>query len=132
MKSYRKVIEVNIPARMAECNKDTPSGIVCPSCNAQITPSANFCPNCGNSLRAVSPATSVSRQIMVYLISFFLAPFGLWYAWKYLKQKDQTSKIIGAAAIALTIVAVALAIWMTAGLFNSVSQYLNSLRSLGF
>ena len=78
------------------------------------------------------PATSISRQIIVYLISFFLAPLGLWYAWKYLKQDDQTSKIIGTVAIALTIVAVALTIWTTAGLFSSVSQYLNSLRSLGF
>ena len=77
------------------------------------------------------PATSVSRQIIVYLISFFLAPLGLWYAWKYLKQDDQTSKIIGTVALALTIVAVSLTIWMTAGLYISVSQYYNSLRGLG-
>jgi hypothetical protein len=70
------------------------------------------------------PSTSVSRQIIVYLISFFLAPLGLWYAWKYLKQEDQTSKIIGAVAIVLTLVAVALTIWTTAGLFASLSPYL--------
>jgi hypothetical protein len=117
---------------MAECNIDTPPVIVCSSCNAKMMPSANYCSNCGNSLRTMPPATSVARQIIVYLISFFLAPLGLWYAWKYLKQDDQTSKIIGAVSIALTIVAVALAIWTTAGLFNLVSQYLNSLRSLGY
>jgi TRAP-type C4-dicarboxylate transport system permease small subunit len=70
------------------------------------------------------PSTSVSRQIIVYLISFFLAPLGLWYAWKYLKQDDQTSKTIGAVAIILTLVAVALTIWTTAGLFASLSPYL--------
>jgi hypothetical protein len=113
---------------MAESNMNTPLGIVCPSCNAEIMSSANFCPNCGRPLRTMPPATSVSKQIIVYLISFFLAPFGLWYAWKYLKQDDRTSKIIGAVAIALTIVAVALAIWTTAGLFNLASEYLNSLR----
>jgi hypothetical protein len=93
--------------------------------------SANYCHNCGNPLRAKPPATSVSRQLIVYLISFFLAPLGLWFAWKYLKQDDQTSKTIGAVAIILTIAAVALAIWTTAGLLKSADQYLNSLRGLG-
>jgi hypothetical protein len=116
---------------MPEYNKDTLPGIVCSSCNAQMTPFANFCPNCGKSLRAKPPGTSVPRQIIVYMISFFLAPLGLWYAWKYLKQDDRTSKIIGTAAIALTIAAVAVTIWTTAELFSSVSQYLNSLRGLG-
>ena len=74
---------------------------------------------------------SFSRQVIVYLISLFIAPFGLWYAWKYLKRDDEKSKIIGVVAIALTIVAVAVAIWTTAGLYNSVSQYLHSLRGLG-
>jgi hypothetical protein len=116
---------------MAECNMDTPPKIVCSSCNAPVKPSANFCLNCGNALRVMPPTTSASRQIIIYLISFFLAPFGLWYAWKYLKQDDQKSKIIGAVSIALTIAAVVLTIWTTAGLFNLVSQYLISLRSLG-
>jgi hypothetical protein len=107
---------------MAECNMDIPPGIVCSSCNTPMMWSANFCPNCGNSLRAIPPTTSVSRQIIVYLVSFFLAPFGLWYAWKYLKQDDRTSKIIGAVAIALTIVAVVLTIWTTAGLFPGQRQ----------
>jgi hypothetical protein len=112
-------------------NMDTLAGIVCSACHASVLPSANFCPNCGHPLRTTPPATSVSRQIIVYLISFFLAPFGLWYAWKYLKQDDRKSKMIGAASIALTIAAVAIAIWTTAELFSSIGQYLNSLRSLG-
>jgi hypothetical protein len=116
---------------MADRNMETPPGMVCSSCNAPVTVSANFCPNCGDSLKLMPPATSVFRQIIVYLISFFLAPFGLWYAWKYLKQDDRTSKIIGTVAIALTIAAIVLAIWMTAGLFKMANQYLNSLRSLG-
>jgi hypothetical protein len=78
------------------------------------------------------PATSVSKQIIVYLISFFLAPLGLWYAWKYLKQDDRKSKIIGAVVIALTIVSIAFAIWTAVGLFNSISQHFDSLPDLGF
>jgi TRAP-type C4-dicarboxylate transport system permease small subunit len=79
----------------------------------------------------MAPPTSVSRQLIIYLISFFLAPFGLWFAWKYLKQDDRKSKKIGVAAIALTIISVALAIWTMAGLFSSVSQLLKSFSGLG-
>jgi hypothetical protein len=117
---------------MVECAMEISPEIFCPSCNAPMMASANFCSNCGKSLRAKPPATSVSRQIIVYLVSFFLAPFGLWYAWKYLKQNDRKSKIIGAVAIALTIVAVAIAIWTTVGVYNLVSQYINSSYDLGF
>jgi hypothetical protein len=97
-----------------------------------MTSSTNFCPNCGKTLRARPPATSVSRQIIVYLISFFLAPFGLWYAWKYLKQDNRKSKLIGTVSIVLTIVAVEVAIWTSAKLFNLVTMYLNSLYDSGF
>jgi len=77
------------------------------------------------------PATSISRQIVIYLISFFLAPLGLCFAWKYCKQDDRKSKNIGIAAIALTIVSLAMAIWTAAGLLDSVSQLLKSFNGLG-
>ena len=109
---------------------ETPNGIICSSCNALMMPSANFCSNCGKALRLIPPSTTVFKQIIVYLISFFLAPFGLWYAWKYLKQDDRKSKIIGVVAIVLTGVAAALAIWATEGLFSLVNQYLGSFVML--
>jgi hypothetical protein len=117
---------------MVEYGMETSPGIICPSCNTQMISSANFCLNCGKALRAIPPATSVSKQIIVYLISFFLAPFGLWYAYKYLKQVDRKSKIIGAVAIALTVASITVTIWTAVGLFNSVSQYFDSLPNLGF
>jgi hypothetical protein len=109
---------------------DTLVGMVCSACNASRPSSVNFCPNCGRRLRAIPPATTLSRQIIVYLISFFLAPFGLWFAWKYLKQGDNKSKRIGVAAIALTIISVAITIWTMAGLYNSVSHYMRLLNGL--
>jgi hypothetical protein len=109
---------------------DALPGIVCPACSVSVQRSFTFCPSCGKPLRTSPPSTSVSRQIIVYLISFFVAPFGLWFAWKYLKQEDQQSKMIGVAAIVLTIVAVAITVWAMAGLFNSVSQLLNPMIGL--
>jgi hypothetical protein len=109
---------------------DTLIGMVCSACNASVPSSANFCPNCGKGLRAIPPATTLSRQIIVYLISFFVAPFGLWYAWKYLKQEDIKSRKIGIAAIALTVISIAITFWTMAGLYNSVSQYMRLLNGL--
>jgi hypothetical protein len=107
-----------------------PVGIICSACNASAPSSANFCPNCGKRLRAIPPETTLSRQIIVYLVSFFVAPFGLWFAWKYLKQGDSRSRKIGIAAIALTIVSIAITVWTMAGLYNSVSQYMKLLDGL--
>jgi hypothetical protein len=104
--------------------------MLCSACNAFIPSSANFCPNCGRRLRAIPPATTLSRQTIVYLISFFLAPFGLWFAWKYLKQDDIRSKKIGIVAIALTVISVAITFWTMAGLYNSVSRYMRLLNGL--
>jgi hypothetical protein len=117
---------------MVECNMEISRGRACPSCNAQMMSSDNFCSNCGKSLRTVPPGKSVSKQIIVYLVSFFLAPLGLYYAWKYLNQDDRTSKIIGVAAIALTIASIAIALWTASRLFNLLSQYFDLSPGLGF
>jgi hypothetical protein len=106
-------------------------GMDCPACNASVPSSANYCLNCGKRLRTIPPATSVLKQTVVYLVSFFLAPLGLWYAWKYLKQEDNKSRAIGVVAIVLTVISVAITVWTTARLFNSASQLLKSLSGLG-
>ncbi len=101
--------------------------IRCPACSASSPSPANFCPNCGRSLRRAILSTSAQKQIVIYLISFFLAPLGLWFAWKYIKQNDRKSKTIGIAAIALTVISVAITIWTMAALYNSIRQWFNLL-----
>lgn len=79
--------------------------IVCPSCKAQVPSYSYFCLNCGKKLRAKPLSTGVGRQIIVYLVSFFIPPFGLMHAYKYFRQEGTAAKIIGAAAVVLTIIA---------------------------
>ena len=80
--------------------------LLCPFCHTAITESAYFCSNCGKPLKAHPDSTSAGRQIIVYLVSFFLAPFGLVFAFKYLKQKDTKSRIIGTVSMTLTVLAI--------------------------
>jgi len=101
--------------------------IKCKECGHEISDEALVCPNCGKPQRDKAPAVSLSRQMTVYAVSLFLPPFGLWYAWKYLRQKDQKSKKIGYAAIILTIMSIIVTIWLIEKTVSSINQSLNSV-----
>lgn len=77
-----------------------------------------------------SLSTTIARQIFIYLLSFLLPPLGLWPGIKYLKQKDEKSRIIGFIAIVLTIISIALTVWFTLGFINVFNQQLNSSLNL--
>lgn len=71
------------------------------------------------------PSTTVGRQIFIYLLSFLLPPLGLWPAIKYLKQKDEKSRMIGFIAIILTIISTVITIWFSMGFIDTFNQQLN-------
>ena len=87
--------------------------IVCPKCKAAVSPEDYFCRNCGKALKSKPLSTSVGKQIVIYLVSIFLPPFGLGPAVRYLKQPDSKSKIIGWVAVALTVLSIILVIWLS-------------------
>lgn len=80
---------------------------ICPKCGAEVSEGDYFCHNCGFALKSRPEDLSIPKQIMIYLISFFLAPFGLGFAFSYLKQADRKAKTIGAVSLILTILAIA-------------------------
>jgi len=79
----------------------------CTICKQPIEVNWNFCPNCGNVLRIKPLSTSVLRQLVIYAVSFFLPPFGLGYAFKYLRQSDHKSRMIGIVSIIFTVLSIA-------------------------
>lgn len=93
-------------------NMETAFQIFCPKCKAEVSAEAYFCPNCGTALRSRQADTSVPKQILIYFVSFFLAPFGLGYAFSYLKQADRKSKMIGAVSLILTIASILAVIFL--------------------
>ena len=106
--------------------------IKCKECGHEISDEALVCPNCGKPQRDKLPSVSLSRQAAVYFVSLFLPPFGLWYALKYLKQKDGKSKKIGVAALILTIISIIVTIWFAERLVNSINQTLNSVNIFNY
>jgi len=104
--------------------------ILCPSCRMALPGTANFCSQCGRSLRAIAPPTTLSRQIALYLASFFLGPLAIGFAIKYFKQSDEKAKKIGIVMILIIAVSIGLTFWVANDFFQTLYAPLNSLNSL--
>lgn len=100
----------------------------CPFCHSPIQPDWFFCPQCGKVLQEKPIHISVGKQILMYLVCFFLAPFGLVWGIKYIRNKDRKVKLVGLVCIILTVVAIG----VTIGTYSVVmNKYTNMLNNLG-
>ena len=103
-----------------------PEIIICPSCQAVADTTANFCSQCGKRLKSAPLSTSVGKQAIIYLVSFFLAPFGLGYAFMYLKQSDAKARMIGIVSLVLTVCAIIAVIMFSAAFMRSYYEALDT------
>lgn len=101
----------------------------CPKCKMEAPENVYFCSNCGYSLRSKPINTSILKQVIIYFVSFFLAPFGLGFAFKYLKQLDKKSRQIGIISLVLTFLGIVTVIFVAKryleqeyGLINLISN----------
>jgi small-conductance mechanosensitive channel len=106
------------------------SQTTCVYCKGNISLSDYFCPNCGKKLKEKPLSTTFLKQLLIYFISFFLPPLGIWPAIKYLRQSDEKSKRIGLAALLLTIISIVITGWLTINLINSLNRELGNQLNL--
>lgn len=92
----------------------------CPSCHTAFPFNTNFCPQCGHKFKEPPLSTSIGRQLFLYLFSFFLAPLGLHFAFKYMRQPDIKERTIGVVILLLTIAAITVAITLTKTLYDTM------------
>ena len=102
------------------------TSILCRYCNNPVIQDDYFCPNCGKKLKDKPVSTGIGKQILVYLISFFLPPFGLPWAFRYLKQNDEKSRIIGYTVITITILSLIINIWLITAFINQTNKAINN------
>jgi hypothetical protein len=95
---------------------------VCQVCHFPLASNFYFCPNCGKKIKEAPPQTNLTAQIGVYAMSIFLPPFGIIPAFRYLRQKDKKSRIIGIIAVLLTILTTVISVWLAVIVFNRVSD----------
>ena len=91
-----------------------------------------FCPACGKKLKRSDLSTGIQKQIGVYLLSFFLPPFGLFPAIKYLRQADSKSKKIGVIALVLTVISILITISLTKLVLGTFESRLQIYRGIGY
>lgn len=101
--------------------------LLCPICQFKIQNDWFFCPNCAKNLKEKIPVISIPKQILIYLVSFFLSPLGLGWGLKYVRSKDNKIKTIGIISIVLTVLSIILMI----GVFKSfIDQYAKILNNI--
>lgn len=76
----------------------------CPQCHAVMRPEYYFCFNCGKNLHPAPLSTSVATQAWIYIGSVILAPMGLVWGLRYLRQSNSKAKIVGVVSIVLTVI----------------------------
>ena len=70
---------------------------------------------------------SVGKQALVYFVSFFLAPFGLAFAFKYLRRPETQPRIVGTVAVLLTILGITAVLLVGTAFTNSFYGSLDTL-----
>lgn len=77
----------------------------CPKCHQEISWDDAFCSHCGVQLSQSIPI-SKAKKIKVYLLSFLLAPFGLYWFFKYAKSNDPEKKKVANRVVWITAAAI--------------------------
>ena len=99
----------------------------CPRCSAAISPEMNFCPHCGKKFKDPTPSVSLHAQTLVYLMSLFLPPLGLWYVPRYFRLGTPAGRSIGLAIIFFTLLSLGISLWATTAIFEALNQALQGV-----
>ncbi len=109
----------------------------CQFCGQIVASNYYYCPYCGKKL--IQPPITTLAEIGIYLFSLLLPPLGLWPAIRYLSQKNPRAKRVGTIALALTVIASVITIWISIVSFNSIIKTINTqlnttpdLQNLGY
>jgi len=108
-------------------NIPTNTNYFCPICKFSVQNDWFFCPNCAHELKEKIPNITLGKQLVIYLVSFFLTPLGLGWGLKYIRSKDNKVKMIGAISILLTIISI---VMMIAAFKSFAEQYGKMLNGL--
>jgi hypothetical protein len=96
--------------------------IACPKCRQPVSLTDYFCPNCGKNIRPRPLLTSLGAQIWLYVKALLLPPMGFIWGYRYLRQPDTASKLVGLFTILITIIEIVWMIQETVVIVNTVNQ----------
>ena len=105
----------------------------CPFCTKEIIPTDTFCSSCGNKLPEEDIAFSKTQRIKIYLVSIVVAPFGLYWFFKYFKNNNADKRKTAFVAFYLTIVTLFVVTVISYYYVNQLKSYMGlyDLSGLG-
>ncbi len=89
-----------------------------------------YCYNCGKNLHPAPLQTDTATLIALFIKTILLPPLGLIWGLRYLRQGDDRSKIVGIAAMVITVIEIILVVQWTVSLLNGVGGQMNNLQGL--
>lgn len=98
------------------------TAVACPFCHVAVRPTDYFCSNCGKNLHPAPLGITVFDQAKLYIGSIFFTPMGIFWGMRYLREKSDTSKIVGVIAMLLSIVTLIVAIQYTVSFVNTINS----------
>lgn len=95
---------------------------MCPFCHVTVRPMDYFCSNCGKNLHPAPLGITLYDQVKLYLGSVFLAPMGIIWGMRHLREKEDKSKIVGVIAMLLSVITLIVAIQYTISFANTINS----------
>lgn len=99
----------------------------CPQCHEQIVPEWYYCAHCGKVLKIKPITVAIPKQLLLYAVSFFLAPLGLAWGIRYLRNPNRRTKLVGVVIVVLTLASLTLTIYSFMVVMREYSRMLMNL-----
>ena len=96
---------------------------LCPNCKKEIDSDSNFCPYCGHKSDTTKAALTSTQKRRIYIASFFLTPFGLFWFFKYFRDDKPENRKAAYISLIFTFVPLILIV-------VTMGKYINSLSSV--
>jgi len=98
----------------------------CPFCKQDIASADIFCPKCGKRLSESASPMTMGQKIRIYLASFFLAPLGLIWFFKYIRNPDKEKRSVALISLYITIAVLAGVTLITYYYVTAILDYMNT------
>jgi membrane-associated HD superfamily phosphohydrolase len=105
---------------------------ICPDCKQKVSETDVFCSHCGKQLSFDQPLSGL-QKFKIYAVSFLLAPFGLYWFFKYYREGGEEKKMIAKRVLIITVVAIVTMILMgivSARLYKNLLDQYSTLYSI--
>ncbi|HLD51120.1 hypothetical protein A3K34_01640 [candidate division WWE3 bacterium RIFOXYC1_FULL_40_10] len=101
--------------------------LTCPVCLKEIHEGNVFCPHCGIKIPTTNPPLSTWSKMKIYLVTVFLAPFGLYWFFKYFRESDSEKRKVAYIVLVITLVTLAFSVFSGMYVMKYYTNYINTM-----